>query len=152
MGVWVNGVHVSVVQFSSNAYLEIPFMDDITEFTSAVETLYMESKPYGSTRIDKALDVAFDEMFQTDNGMRPFGECNKAVILLTDGQNDYANLLIGKTDRFHDAGIRVVAIGIGSTVDNDELLRLVKFDSNFYQAKDFDELMSDSFVGSIAAC
>ena len=152
MGIWANGVHASVVQFSSSAYLKIPFMDDITDFTSEVHTLYEKTEPYGNTRIDKGLDVAFDEMFQTSNGMRPFGECNKVVIVMTDGQNDYPNMLIGKTDRFHEAGIRVVVIGVGSQVDNDELLRLVKFHNNFYQAKDFDELLSDSFLANLAAC
>ena len=151
MGIWANGVHASVVHFSSNAYLTIPFMDDISEFTSEIDRT-AQWTAYGSTRIDKGLDVAFDQMFQTSNGMRPFGECNKVVILMTDGQNDYPNMLIGKTDRFHEAGIRVVAIGIGRYADNDELLSLVKEDSNFYQAEDFEELLSDSFLGSIAAC
>ena len=149
MGVSASGVHVSVVQFSNNASLEIRFRDDITHFTSEVDALTLK---FGTTRIDEGLDVAFTKMFQPYNGMRPYEQCSKVVILLTDGHNDFPLAKLDVAKRFHDAGIRVVAIGIGNNVRTDELDSLVELKSDRYLAKDFDELKSDSFVNSVINC
>ena len=147
MGVSKNGAHASVVQFSNQAWLEIPFMDDTTTFTTAVDALNLNG---GTTRIDKGLDVAFTEMFQTANGMRE--ECSKLVVVMTDGENNEPLAPMDAAKRFHDAGIRVVVVGIGQNVDTDELLSLVEVDSDLHQAQDFDELISDSFVDSLVQC
>ena len=149
MGISKNGVHASVVLFSDNAELEIQFLDDIDDFVSAVDAL---DDIGGSTRIDRGLDVAFNKMFQTTNGMRPYGQCNKVVVLMTDGVNSQPFALVDAVKRFHHAGIKVVVVGIGNKINTTELLSLVKVHSDFYMAQDFDKLASDSFVNSIVVC
>ena len=149
IGVSTNGAHVSVVQFASNATLEIAFLDDIATFISRVDAL--KGTMY-QTRIDIGLDVALDEMFQPANGMRPYDECSKVAIVMTDGTNTDPWAPMDYAKKFRDARIRVVAIGIGNRVNEDELRPLVEVDSDFLLAEDFHDLISDSFLESTAIC
>lgn len=147
------GAHVSLVQFSTDAVLEIPFSDDITQFTSKVDALAGDGFGGGGTSIDTGLDLAFDKMFQTANGMRAASvKCRKTVIVLTDGENNTPLEPMDAAKQFHDARIRVVVIGIGLKVNKAELRSLVELDSDLHIAKDFDQLTSNHFVNGIVDC
>ena len=50
---------------------------------------------------------------------------------------------------FHEAGIEVIVVGIGSGVKPAELKSVVKSKSNLYFAKDFDQLKSKTFIKDI---
>ena len=82
-----SGGRVSVVLFSTNAKLHIKFSDhnitNIDDFKAAVDAL---PPPYGGTRIDRGMAVAFDQMFKAANGMRG-ANVPKVVIVMTDGEN-----------------------------------------------------------------
>ena len=116
-----------------------------TAFEEAVDAL-----PYwgGGTRINKALDVAHNEMFQESNGMH--SDAHKILVLITDGQQhgvDYA----AYATLFQNSSIRVIVIGVGN-VNAAELLDLVAVDSDFHLAENFDVLLSESFIESITLC
>lgn len=143
------GSHAGVVLFSYNAELSIKFSDhtNVKDFNSAVEGLALMGS---TTRIDKALTLAFDSMFNEKNGMRV--RVPKVLILLTDGaQTQDADAVVPSqvVNRFHDAGIKVIVIGIGSGVKPDELKTMVKSSSNLYLAANFDQLKSGKFVKDI---
>ena len=144
INVSASGSHVSVVLFSNRAQLKIKFSDhkDINGFKSAMGEL---PYPMGNTRMDLGLDVAFNEMFQTANGMRT--TVPKIVVLMTDGRNSKPLEQLNPAQKFHDAGIKVLVIGIGN-VNKEELQSMVKNDKDLYIAKDFDQLTSDEFMDS----
>ena len=148
IGISPIGGHAAVVLFSSSAeqYIKFTDHDDIAAFKAAVDAL-----PYtmGGTRIDIGLEVAFTQMFNIVNGMRP--TVPKAVVVITDGKNNVDLEPLNAAEQFHDAGIKVIAIGVGD-VDEDELLSLVKVENDLHLAEDFDQLISDAFVDSIANC
>ena len=152
MGISLTGGHVSVVLFADNPVLEIKLSEfyDVVAFNSAVDRL-----PYngGGTRIDKALNFAYNDMFNVANGMRT--TVPKTVILMTDGQNNLDDWTppqnVIKTD-FDNAGIKIIVIGIGSNVKDVELLELVDDPSNFLKTDNFSTLTSDEFVNKIASC
>ncbi len=143
------GSHVGVVLFSKIAELSVKFSDhtNLKDFESAVDDLRM----MGSiTRIDKALTMAYDNMFNERNGMRV--KVPKILILLTDGAQTKAADAIPPAQavaRFHDAGVKVIVIGIGSGVKVDELKMIVKSPENLFLAANFDQLKSETFVNSI---
>ena len=154
----ISGVHASVVQFSTTPKLEVKFVDgdDITKFTTKVDAIPWMKQ---FTRIDLALDLAYNEMFQTRNGMRSEENCHKVVIVMTDGKNENPAadgpapaLSELTTKRFHDDGIKVIVIGIGKGVDKEELEKLVKTKSNYHGAQDFTELVTDKFMKSDVDC
>ena len=144
-----NGTHSALVLFSDSAALKIKFSDyqNVRDFQRAVQELPLMGS---TTRIDKALKLAYNDMFNAANGMRP--NVPKILVLLTDGEQTRRHDSISPSEAvkpFHKAGIKVVVIGIGSDVKRDELLTIVKYPKDLYFAETFDELKSDSFVKNI---
>ena len=140
---------MAVVLFSFYSQLSIKFTDHMKaeDFKRAVDALPLMRS---TTRIDRALNTAYDEMFNEKNGMRV--TVPKVLILLTDGEQTKAADAIPPwqvVQKFHDAGIRVLVIGIGAGVNPTELGRLVKSKGDLYLAKDFEQLKSSSFVDDI---
>ena len=142
---------MSVVLFSYHSELKIKFSDftNIDDFKAAVSALPLMKS---TTRIDKALNTAFSEMFNEKNGMRV--NVPKVLVLLTDGEQTKDPDAVPPSrvvQKFHDAGIKVVVIGIGRSVNPTELRSLVRAERDLYLAKDFDQLKSDDFVDSITS-
>ena len=151
LGVSEGGVHAGIVLYSDTAAMAIPFSTGRTAigFKSTVDALVCKG---GKTRIDYGLNVAWDELFQTSNGMRE--SVPKAVIVLTDGECnptcEWRDSPPGR--RFREAGIRVIVVAIGTAVNKGELMPLVADSSDFYNAIDFRELVTTAFVTSIIRC
>lgn len=147
-------IRAALVLFSTTASLEIKFSDYNGEkqFNQKVAKLPLLGS---TTRIDRALDIAYQQMFNAKNGMRP--SVLKVLVLLTDGKQtemfDAVKPSIA-AQPFHSDGIRVVAIGIGPAVDPDELESIVLRPDALYLAKDFNELKTTGFVSGItdASC
>ena len=136
------GTHASVILFSHVARLKIKFSDhfNVKGFKRAVRAMrFMGS----TTRIDKALKLAHEEMFQKDHGMRP--NVPRTLILLTDGRQTNVPKARPPSEAvrsIHRAGIKVIAIGIGRFVDRNELRSIVKSPKDLFLPKDFDDLNS----------
>ena len=64
------------------------------------------------------------------------------VIVLTDGQSTNPTLTRQAADKLHKMGIKVVAIGIGSNTDKDELKTIATDDLHVFQVGGFDALNS----------
>ena len=143
-----NGNHAGAVVFSNSPKLEIKLSDhsSVEDFNKAVEKLPLLG---GTTRIDLALKMAFTELFALYNGMRVGS--SRLLIVLTDGKQttDFGYIPLHDAVRpFHESGIKVIVIGIGSKVDRNELSSLVVHPKDLFLPKDFDELLSDSFFGN----
>ena len=145
-----NNLRAALVLFSLTAGLEIKFSDynGANEFNTKVRNLPLLGS---TTRIDRALDVAYREMFNVKNGMRP--DVKKVLVLLTDGkQTEMADALKPSIAAypFHKDGIKVISIGIGPAVDPVELESIVLRPEDLYLAEDFNELKTKSFVAGIS--
>ena len=143
------GSQVAVVLFSFYSQLSIKFTDhtNANDFKRAVDALPLMRS---TTRIDRALTTAYNEMFNEKNGMRV--KVPKVLILLTDGEQTKGADAIPPeqvVQKFHDAGIKVIVIGIGTGVNSVELGKMVKSRENLYLAKSFDQLKSGQFVDNI---
>lgn len=160
LNVHLNGSQIGVVVFSSGSFVRmvIPFSQEfktLKDFNDAVSKI-----PHYKyqTRIDKALRVANDELFNEKNGMRP--GVKKVVILLTDGkQQPPATRLDGREKVFppevvagalHNRDIPIQAIGIGSRVDEKQLQSITRSPESVYLVDSFDDLVNDDFLRRIA--
>ena len=146
-----SGAHASLVLFSHKAFLKIKFSDFYNGegFNRAVDELPLLNS---ITRIDRALQVALNEMFSRVNGMRR--NVPHVLVLLTDGKQTPGNdvMPLPKAVKpFHDAGIKVIVVGIGGGVNRRELKGLVKSPVNLKFVKNFNQLRSASFVEKITA-
>ena len=148
-GVSSDGSRAGVVTFSYNAEHSIKLNDhtDMTSFNDAVDGIPLMGS---TTRIDKALRLAQDQLFTVENGGRPSKP--KVLILLTDGSQtkdvDAEDPSI-IANELRSNGIKVLVIGIGGGVDPEELQRLADNPSNVFSAASFEELISSEFVDSV---
>ena len=147
MNISPRGGHAAITAFSSHAELMIKFSDHTTSpgFESAIDAL-----PYwgGDTRIESALKVAHDEMFQKSNGMRSIA--SKTLVLITDGQQVGIKYSQWATT-FRIAQIRRIVVGVGN-VSRADLRDLVDFKSDLHIAKSFEELQSADFMRRFLLC
>ena len=140
------GNHAGALIFSTAPSLRVKLSDHANSenFNKAIRKMPLLG---GTTRIDLALEKAFTELFSLQNGMR--ASTSKLLIILTDGKQtkDYGYVpLHSAIAPFHQSGIKVIVIGVGSKVDKDELSRMVVDQNDLFLATDFDELISDAFI------
>ena len=143
-----SGGQASVTVYSSTANIRIKFSDYQTyaTFKNAVKALKYTR---GGTRIDKALEVANNDMFSATNGMRP--EAPKVLVFITDGKHygpDFNYTAWG--DQFRQRQIKVVVVGIGN-VDTHNLIKLVESESDMHNVSNFESL-DTSFAKDFQIC
>lgn len=128
----------AMVLYSNTASVQARFGQYATteEFARAVDALPYER---GLTRIDKALDLTATEIFPESRAGVP-----KIALLMTDGtQTPAADAkdLKEASEPLRKAGVRVIAVGVGSGVDADELRLLTESDEDVMLANDFQDLL-----------
>ena len=148
-GIKQDGSRAGVITFSYNAEHSIKLndYDDLSSFYDAVDNIPLMGS---TTRIDKALRLTQGQMFSTANGGR-LG-VTKILVLLTDGSQtadadaeDPGDI----ADELRKEGIRVLVVGIGSGVNQTELINLGGGKKNTFSAASFEELLSGEFVNKV---
>ena len=128
----------AIVLYSNSASVKARFgkHSSLEEFQRAVDQLPHER---GQTRIDKALALAGSDIFPE---ARP--GVAKIALLITDGRQtvaDDAKDLKEASEPLRQAGVRVIALGIGSGVDGAELRSITESDDDVVLADGFDDLV-----------
>ena len=151
-GISRDGSRAGIVTFSYNAVLTAKMSDhqDMKDFRASVDKI-----PYMgyTTRIDKALKVARDELFVKSNGAR--AGVPKILFILTDGSQtkdqDAVNPAGIAAEMREKLGVVIFVIGIGRNVVPIELNEIAGgIPSRMFLAKDFNELLSSVFVAGIS--
>ena len=112
---------VGVISFSSSA--QVQFYLNTYHDKSALLTA-INNLPYsgGGTDTAAALNLLEQSGFTSANGGRPLTQAiPRVAVVITDGQSNDASATAAAAQSAHDAGITILAVGIGSNVDNDEL-------------------------------
>ena len=148
-GIRPGGSKAGVVTFSYNAEHSIRLKDhdQMSSFMQAVDSIPLMGS---TTRIDKALRLSQSELFSLSNGARP--GIPKLLILLTDGsqtQDVDAEDPSAIANELRKKGIKVIVIGIGSGVDQAELIQLGGGDDNVFSANTFEELIGGEFITKV---
>lgn len=129
----------AVILYSDHASVEIDFdsYGNFTDFRTQVQALYHQR---GRTRIDRALQLAYDRLFGPNGSARR--AVHRIIVLLTDGKQtldpDYIPLDKGAS-LLRSEGVYIFAVGIGSYASRQQLRLLVE--------KDIDVVMASSFNG-----
>ena len=110
-----------LIQFATTVKREFDLSkyDTVAKIQTAVDKVsYMT----GGTNTHLALDEMVNNGFAEKNGARPKSEGHPRVgIVLTDGQSNEPQKTIVSALKAHDADITVIAVGIGTSVNLDEL-------------------------------
>lgn len=102
----IKGDRVAVVGFAGTSVVNCPLTHDYGFARMALENLTPDSVHRGGTLIGDAIRLAQREVFDTDQAS------HKDIILITDGE-DMESFPVEAARAAGEAGIRIIAIGIG---------------------------------------
>ena len=136
-GLSPNGSRAAMVLYSNSASVKARFgqYSDPKEFGGAVDSLPYER---GLTRIDKALDLTARDIFAQSRSGVP-----KIAMLITDGTQTAAADAKGlkeASEPLRQAGVRVLAVGVGKGVDREELRLVTESDEDVVLVANFINL------------
>jgi Ca-activated chloride channel homolog len=103
----LEGDRVGLVAFSGTAFLQCPLTVDYQAFNLFLRVLTPDYLPVGGTDLAAALRTA-------QGAFDPQAASDKAVILITDGENTGPDDPLQAAQEAHEAGIKLFCIGVGS--------------------------------------
>ena len=89
-------------------------------------------------------------MFTKENGARD--DVPKLLVLLTDGSQTQSRNPEDPgvvAQEIRDEGIKLIVVGMGSSTDEAELLNIGGTAENVFSADNFNDLISDQFIGNV---
>ncbi|MCA9309971.1 MAG: VWA domain-containing protein [Phycisphaerales bacterium] len=100
------GDRMALVAFAGTAVVKCPLTRDYSFMRMAVEELDTDSVSRGGTLIGDAIRVALRDVFDLEEAR------HRDIILITDGE-DHESFPLGAATEAGNAGIRLIAIGLG---------------------------------------
>ena len=140
---------VGVISFSSSA--QVQFYLNTYHDKSALLTA-INNLPYsgGGTDTAAGLNLLRQSGFTSANGGRPLTQAiPRVAVVITDGQSNDGTATAAAAQSAHDAGITILAVGIGSNVDNDELTAIASDPSYVSTITGFDTSQFDALQTTI---
>ncbi len=125
---------VAVVRFDSNARLVCGLTSQQEKLRESIQAL----NTAGSTNMTEAIQVAQQEL-------RTHGERARVMVILTDGHPDNAGSALENGRQAKSAGIRIITIGVGQSVDRDFLRQLASAPEDYHFVNESFEL-EEAFV------
>lgn len=98
---------LGLVAFTSKAYLQCPITTDIVALKNLTGSFSTKSVPVQGTSLAEALELSAQML-------SPYGG-NKAVVLITDGEDHFPQDIQHAVSAARENQIRVIAVGIGNT-------------------------------------
>ena len=146
------GSRIGVISYGSEARLDVApeSYDNAASFQWAISDIKFLG---GSSRINTAFDLAFNDLFTVSAGARP--GVPRVAVLLTAGKEtnttDYETLRFA-VEPFKGEGIPVIVVGIGPNADLQRLRVLVDSDELVLAAESFEELSDLALNITLLAC
>ena len=103
----MNNDKVGLIVFAGDSYTQLPITSDYISARMFVNDLSTDMVPTQGTAIGTAIDMAA-------NSFTPESDFQKAIVLLTDGEN-FEDNAVEAASKAADAGIEVNVIGLGTS-------------------------------------
>ena len=118
VGPYPSQARIGVITFSDSVNIEFNLGENLEEkeTISAVRRINYLS---GGTNTASALRILSDVMFRPENGGRM--NASHVALVITDGESHDINATAAASKRARDQGIRILTIGVGPNVDEEEL-------------------------------
>ena len=144
-----HGSRAAVITYSNDAVQRIHLDDysEINAFKHAVDVLPLMGN---GTRIDKALRLAQSQMFSEDSGARH--RVPKVLFVLTYGSQILSERAESPgivAEELRASGISLIVVGIGSHINENDLIRIAGWKEDAYKVESFDDLLSEEFLKSV---
>ncbi len=105
----LQGDRIGLIVFAGQSFVQLPITTDYVSAKIFLNSITTESVPVQGTALGEAIQTAM-RSFSVQGQM---GENNKAIILITDGEN-HEDDPVAAAKSAADEGIRVFCIGVGS--------------------------------------
>ncbi|XP_020893409.2 collagen alpha-5(VI) chain-like, partial [Exaiptasia diaphana] len=141
-----DGNHVAMIHFSTRPEIVFGFHTLYGSETVELYSRKINRRRFqkGLTYIDRALELAYREIFKSSAGMRTSDEVRKIAVIITDGvQTSGSYDVISASQPLKDRGVEIYACGIGSDVDLFELYQTASNPSNVFSTNTFYSMESD---------
>ena len=142
--------HIGVITYTSSVItsqqIELDRFYDASELSAAIRNIRYTG---GGTATGGAIQYATDTLFSTSNGARDDGR-SRVGIVLTDGRS--GDDVIEPSNAAHNASINLIAIGIGTGINEDELLAIAGSRDQVYLVDAFVDLPSFSAAIETTSC
>ncbi|RUS71914.1 hypothetical protein EGW08_020327, partial [Elysia chlorotica] len=132
-------VQVAMVTFSSTVY-NVFYLNTYDNKYDVLDAIARTRYIAGSTHTDEALAFVRMTTLSTLRGRRL--NANPVVIVLTDGQSSLPQETKLAAQQLQGTGATVIAVGIGSNTDDDELSAIATDDAHKFNVNSFDFLFS----------
>ncbi|MFP2963871.1 VWA domain-containing protein [Myxococcus sp. 1LA] len=104
----LKGDRVGLVVFAGDAFIQSPLTSDYSAVKLFLRAVDPEVMPQGGTNVGAALRLSKQVLDNADRGSK-----ERVVVLLTDGE-DLVGDVGEATEALKDAGVQVLAVGVGS--------------------------------------
>ncbi|QDE85221.1 VWA domain-containing protein [Myxococcus xanthus] len=104
----LKGDRVGLVVFAGDAFIQSPLTSDYSAVKLFLRAVDPEVMPQGGTNVGAALRLSRQVLENADRGSK-----ERVVVLLTDGE-DLVGDVAEATEALKDAGVQVLAVGVGS--------------------------------------
>ncbi len=105
----LQGDRIGLIVFAGQSFVQLPITTDYVSAKIFLNSINTESVPVQGTALGDAIYTAM----RSFSGEGQMGENNKAIILITDGENHEDDPVTAATAAWQE-GIRVFCIGVGS--------------------------------------
>lgn len=112
----LEGDSVGLVAFAGVPVVKSPLTRDLGFFEMALDQLGPEAAPRGGTMIGDAIRKAVGQVFERQADDEPDRGQFRDIVLITDGE-DQGSLPVEAAKAAADAGVRIIALGIGSETE-----------------------------------
>lgn len=102
------GDRIGLVLFAGNAIIQVPLTSDYNALQMFIDEISTHSVPVKGTSVSSAIDLALASFSRASESS------SKAIILITDGEDHEGNLK-ALAEKAKDQGVKVFAIGVGSS-------------------------------------
>lgn len=102
-----DGDRIGLVAFAGEAFVQSPLTLDYAAATLFLNAMEPDLVPVPGTDLGRAIEVALD-------GFGDPGERSRQIVVITDGE-DHEGALDAAVERAVDEGVRIHAVGMGST-------------------------------------
>ncbi|KAL3875072.1 hypothetical protein ACJMK2_038010 [Sinanodonta woodiana] len=132
-----NNVQISVVTFSDSTYNQF-YLNTYSNEQDILQAIRNVTYNQGTTNTGDALKFIREKSFLSENGGRD--AVTQLVIVLTDGNSQNQTHTAAEAKLLHDKTIKVITIGIGSSIGITELQSIASDNRYVYNVTSFDAL------------
>ncbi|WAR24496.1 MATN1-like protein [Mya arenaria] len=135
-----NNTHVAALTFSTKAVQQFHFnaVQDKDRILSQLTAIRQDNGR--TTQTHTALEVTMTDLFAQETGARD--NVPHIAIVLTDGKATEGAATLQAADDVKQSGIKIMTVGIGDKVDDEELKAVASppASDNYFKIKKFDDL------------